>query len=107
MGGKRVRPKTSETPPILQNLNTVRRQQQQHDRFKGPDDLHALTKEQLKLECRKRGQKTTGTKTELVCMCYRNCVSCPSRRLHLFASDVKLPAVYCTFRSCSAAFVKM
>ncbi|KAK9754087.1 SAP domain [Popillia japonica] len=30
------------------------------------DDLQTLTKEQLKLECRKRGQKTTGTKNELL-----------------------------------------
>lgn len=29
-------------------------------------DLSNFTKEQLKAECRKRGQKTSGTKTELV-----------------------------------------
>lgn len=32
------------------------------------DQLQTYTKEQLKNECRKRGQKTSGTKTELVCM---------------------------------------
>lgn len=36
------------------------------------DDLQTLTKEQLKLECRKRGQKTTGTKNELV-RCLHGC----------------------------------
>lgn len=39
------------------------KQQQQLDRNAF---LLTLTKEQLKVECRKRGQKTTGTKTELV-----------------------------------------
>lgn len=29
-------------------------------------DFQHLTKEQLKVECRKRGQKTTGNKNELV-----------------------------------------
>lgn len=29
-------------------------------------DLSTMTKDQLKAECRRRGQKTTGTKTELV-----------------------------------------
>lgn len=39
------------------------KQQQQLDRNAF---LLTLTKEQLKVECRKRGQKTNGTKTELV-----------------------------------------
>lgn len=39
------------------------KQQQQLDRNAF---LLTLTKDQLKVECRKRGQKTTGTKTELV-----------------------------------------
>lgn len=39
------------------------KQQQQLDRNAF---LLTLTKDQLKAECRKRGQKTTGTKTELV-----------------------------------------
>lgn len=39
------------------------KQQQQLDRNAF---LLMLTKDQLKVECRKRGQKTTGTKTELV-----------------------------------------
>lgn len=39
------------------------KQQQQLDRNAF---LLTLTKEQLKIECRKRGQKTNGTKTELV-----------------------------------------
>lgn len=39
------------------------KQQQQLDRNAF---LLTLTKDQLKVECRKRGQKTTGTKTDLV-----------------------------------------
>lgn len=31
-----------------------------------PEALAAMNKEQLRAECRKRGQKTTGNKTELV-----------------------------------------
>ena len=33
---------------------------------KDADELLAMTKEQLKIECRKRGQKTSGNKAELV-----------------------------------------
>lgn len=44
-------------------INITPKQQQQLDRNAF---LLTLTKDQLKLECRKRGQKTTGTKTELV-----------------------------------------
>lgn len=39
------------------------KQQQQIERN---NYLMSLTKDQLKTECRKRGQKTSGTKTELV-----------------------------------------
>lgn len=50
--------------PILNGgLNITAKQQQQLDRNAF---LLTLTKDQLKIECRKRGQKTTGTKTELV-----------------------------------------
>lgn len=39
----------------------------QPNRFnKSADELLTMTKEQLKIECRKRGQKCTGTKAELV-----------------------------------------
>lgn len=44
-------------------LTFTAKQQQQLDRNAF---LLTLTKDQLKVECRKRGQKTTGTKTELV-----------------------------------------
>lgn len=44
-------------------LTFTAKQQQQLDRNAF---LLTLTKDQLKAECRKRGQKTTGTKTELV-----------------------------------------
>ena len=46
------------------------KQQQQLDRNAF---LLTLTKEQLKVECRKRGQKTTGTKTELVHFIFSLC----------------------------------
>lgn len=46
------------------------KQQQQLDRNAF---LLTLTKEQLKVECRKRGQKTTGTKTELVHLIFSLC----------------------------------
>lgn len=45
------------------------KQQQQLDRNAY---LLTLTKDQLKVECRKRGQKTTGTKTELVLYWFYN-----------------------------------
>lgn len=48
----------------LSNLFTLK-QQQQLDRNAY---LLTLTKDQLKVECRKRGQKSTGTKIELVFM---------------------------------------
>lgn len=38
-------------------------------------DLSTMTKEQLKAECRRRGQKTTGTKTELVPHYYKDFVT--------------------------------
>lgn len=41
----------------------ISKEQQQLDRN---NYLSSLTKDQLKVECRKRGQKTTGNKTELV-----------------------------------------
>lgn len=48
---------------IISSIIFTPKQQQQLDRNAF---LLTLTKDQLKLECRKRGQKTTGTKTELV-----------------------------------------
>lgn len=49
--------------PTTGTLNFTAKQQQQLDRNAF---LLTLTKDQLKVECRKRGQKSTGTKTELV-----------------------------------------
>lgn len=46
------------------------KQQQQLDRNAF---LLTLTKDQLKVECRKRGQKSTGTKTELVRIAFVFC----------------------------------
>lgn len=72
MAGKRIRSRNSHNSIPVTNLsnrtashtanvtNTVGP--------KVPDDLLTLTKEQLKAECRRRGQKTTGTKVELVCL---------------------------------------
>lgn len=66
-------------PTIIANGGTnatstfTAKQQQQLDRNAF---LLTLNKEQLKVECRKRGQKTTGTKTELV----------PIHRSHPFLS---------------------
>lgn len=48
---------------LKQNGSALSKQQQQLDRN---NYLSSLTKDQLKVECRKRGQKTTGNKTELV-----------------------------------------
>lgn len=48
---------------LKQNGSGISKQQQQLDRN---NYLSSLTKDQLKIECRKRGQKTTGNKTELV-----------------------------------------
>lgn len=53
---------TSNSAKVSAITFTVK-QQQQLDRNAF---LLTLTKDQLKIECRKRGQKTTGTKTELV-----------------------------------------
>ncbi|KAJ8958050.1 hypothetical protein NQ318_002059 [Aromia moschata] len=49
--------------PAANNSNLTNGPQ---SRSKSVDELLAMTKEQLKNECRKRGQKSTGTKTELV-----------------------------------------
>lgn len=53
------------TQPVIVNGPSAftAKQQQQLDRNAF---LLTLTKDQLKVECKKRGQKTTGTKTELV-----------------------------------------
>lgn len=53
------------SPTVIANTTSTftAKQQQQLDRNAF---LLTLTKDQLKVECRKRGQKTTGTKTELV-----------------------------------------
>lgn len=48
---------------LASSITFTPKQQQQLDRNAF---LLTLTKDQLKVECRKRGQKTTGTKTELV-----------------------------------------
>lgn len=48
---------------IISSIIFTPKQQQQLDRNAF---LLTLTKDQLKVECRKRGQKTTGTKTDLV-----------------------------------------
>ena len=48
---------------LLHQQQTITKQQQQLNRN---NYLSSLTKDQLKFECRKRGQKTSGTKTELV-----------------------------------------
>lgn len=52
---------------LKQNGSGLSKQQQQLDRN---NYLSSLTKDQLKVECRKRGQKTTGNKTELVLTFY-------------------------------------
>lgn len=53
----------SSATNLKQNGSGISKQQQQLDRN---NYLSSLTKEQLKIECRKRGQKTTGNKMELV-----------------------------------------
>lgn len=69
MAGKKIRSRTSQNsisvsslsnrPINVQNSNNT-------TRLKPADELLSMTKEELKTECRKRGQKTTGNKTELV-----------------------------------------
>lgn len=54
---------SATTTNLKQNGSGVSKEQQQLDRN---NYLSALTKDQLKVECRKRGQKTSGNKTELV-----------------------------------------
>lgn len=60
-----LNPTVHPTQTVTVNGGTTftAKQQQQLDRNAF---LLTLTKDQLKVECRKRGQKTTGTKTELV-----------------------------------------
>lgn len=52
-------------------LTTKQKQQIQRNEY-----LESLTKEQLKIEAKRRGQKTAGTKTELV----QFCSFCPSHK---------------------------
>ncbi|KAF5286550.1 hypothetical protein FQA39_LY16233 [Lamprigera yunnana] len=70
MAGKRIRSRNSHNSIAVTNLtNRAVPQQTTLANTKGhkvPDDLLMLTKEQLKAECRRRGQKTTGTKVELL-----------------------------------------
>lgn len=68
MAGKRTgKAKTSySTVPFSNNSNQLPTNNHVGSRTRTLDDLQTLTKEQLKVECRKRGQKTSGTKNELV-----------------------------------------
>lgn len=72
MAGKRIRSRNSHNSIPVTNLsNRTAPQTANVTNTAGPrvpDDLLSLTKEQLKAECRRRGQKTTGTKVELVCL---------------------------------------
>lgn len=65
MAGKKNRSRNSTQnftvrPTMANNLTQPNRLN------KSVDELLTMTKEQLKTECRKRGQKCTGTKAELV-----------------------------------------
>lgn len=67
MAGKKIRSRTSQTSISVsalsnRNINVGNNAPKQ----KASDELLAMTKEQLKIECRKRGQKTSGNKAELV-----------------------------------------
>lgn len=69
MAGKRIRSRTSQSSISISNLMNRPLTVTNSTNTAGPKpsvDLLSLTKEQLKIECRKRGQKTSGTKTELV-----------------------------------------
>ncbi|KAF5307405.1 hypothetical protein FQR65_LT06919 [Abscondita terminalis] len=68
MAGKRIRSRNSHNSIPVTNLTnrTIPQQTTNNKGHKVPDDLLTLTKEQLKAECRRRGQKTTGTKVELL-----------------------------------------
>ncbi|KRT80765.1 hypothetical protein AMK59_5975, partial [Oryctes borbonicus] len=68
MVGKRGKTKAHPSNVALSNSSNQVNAASNHvgGRTRTLDDLQALTKEQLKLECRKRGQKTTGTKHELL-----------------------------------------
>lgn len=83
MAGKRIRSRNSQNSiPVtnLTNRTTIQTAKVTNTvGLKVPDDLLTLTKEQLKAECRRRGQKTTGTKVELVCL-----ELCVSYILHVF-----------------------
>lgn len=59
MAGKRSRNRNSNTAQMTT-------QQPAQDLAGAEGDMSSLTKEQLKQECKKRGQKTAGTKAELV-----------------------------------------
>ncbi|KAI4454613.1 membrane-associated progesterone receptor component-related [Holotrichia oblita] len=68
MVGKRGKTKTPHvnTPVSVASNQVIATNSYVGGRMRSFDDLQTLTKEQLKLECRKRGQKTTGTKNELL-----------------------------------------
>lgn len=73
MAGKKIRPRNSQNSVPVANL--ANRPLATPPKSAGggsnssklsSEQLLALTKEQLKVECRKRGQKTTGNRKELV-----------------------------------------
>lgn len=73
MAGKKIRPRNSQNSVPVANL--VNRPLATSSKGAGGgsnsskisnEQLLTLTKEQLKVECRKRGQKTTGNRKELV-----------------------------------------
>lgn len=73
MTGKKIRPRNSQNSVPVANL--VNRPLATPSKNAGggsnsskipSEHLLTLTKEQLKVECRKRGQKTTGNRKELV-----------------------------------------
>lgn len=69
MAGKKIRSRTSQNSisvSCLSNRTVNVTPSNNPARGRPIDELLAMTKEQLKNECRKKGQKTTGNKTELV-----------------------------------------
>ncbi|EFA04843.1 vacuole membrane protein 1 isoform X1 [Tribolium castaneum] len=69
MAGKKIRSRTSQNSISVSSLSnrTLNVATSSNPvRGKPADELLAMTKEQLKNECRKKGQKTTGNKIELL-----------------------------------------
>lgn len=79
------------------------KQQQQLDRNAF---LLTLTKDQLKVECRKRGQKTTGTKTELVHLIFSLCFIVVVVVFLFFSSFVNIVTVRLTCFSFVVIFIR-